>query len=196
MPFWIRQKYIDNYCFIHINKCGGTSVERFLGVPQVHDTAHRRIERIGRRRWDKNYTFALIRHPYARAVSHYRYRVKINHHTMQDGCPSLNDWIQSAYGDQDRRFYNHPLMFAPCVQWLAVDGRIVVDDVVKLEEIDDRWSDVCEKIGVPFRPLIAKNATSGTSMEEALSLLNNRSIENLNNHFSIDFERFDYLRVD
>lgn len=194
--FWFGQKYLDRYSFIHINKCGGTSVERFLGLPKHHDTAARRIARIGRGRWDRNYTFALIRHPYAKAVSHYRYRVKTNQTGLRDDGIELNAWIHRAYGAKDPRYYNRPLMFAPCFRWLSVDGKIVVDDVVKLEEIDERWPDICRRIARPYRPLRQKNATSGTTTQEALSLLDDESRAILNTHFAIDFAQFDYRRVD
>ena len=82
--FWLKQYFLDGYSFIHINKCGGTSVERFLGIPTVHDTAAHRIKTIVKKNWDNRFTFALIRHPYSKVVSHYNYRTKTNQNNLRE----------------------------------------------------------------------------------------------------------------
>ena len=42
------QRRFGRVVFIHINKCGGTSIEAALGIPKkIHDTALRRREMIG-----------------------------------------------------------------------------------------------------------------------------------------------------
>lgn len=194
--FWFKQKYVDGYSFIHINKCGGTSIERFLGLPKVHDTALRRIKRIGQERWDRNYTFALVRNPYAKVVSHYRYRLKTGQTGLGDGRIDLNEWVHLTYGDRDPRYVNKPLMFEPCFHWVSIGGRIVVDDIIRLEDIDAHWSDVCAKIGVAYEPLRTRNATAGTSTEDAIALLDARSRTIINDHFAADFAQFDYAQVD
>ena len=69
-----QQRETGTYAFIHINKCGGTSVEAALGIPKVHDTAQERREKLGVEAWDRLKNFSGVRDPYARVASLYRYR--------------------------------------------------------------------------------------------------------------------------
>lgn len=192
--FWRAQSRSSRFAFIHINKCGGTSVEKALGLPKVHDTAEERIARIGRDRWDAMHTFALIRHPYAKVVSHYKYRVKTNQTGMGGGEIGLDEWIRRAYGDRDPVLHDQPIMFAPCIAWLTVDGEIVVDQVVKLEEIAAEWPSICRAIGRPRATMAHRNRTSSSSLDEARSRLADESIRILQDRFAEDFDRFEYDR--
>ena len=194
--FWFKQMYVDNYSFIHINKCGGTSIEKFLGIHRVHDTASQRIKRIGLAKWDKRLTFATIRHPYAKVVSHYTYRVKTNQTDLGSTPIDINEWVKRSYGDKDPQFYNKPLMFAPCYDWLSFEDKLVVDKVIKLEELDDRWEEVCDYLGVPFKPLPVHNKTNMGSDSGALKLLNDESVGIIDAHFERDFATFGYNKSD
>lgn len=72
--YLIQQRFFSSFIFVHINKCGGTSIQRALGIPvKDHDTALERKRKIGRR-WDSLYKFSVIRHPYYRVESLDRYR--------------------------------------------------------------------------------------------------------------------------
>ena len=190
--FWLGQKFFDNYAFIHINKCGGTSIEKHLGIPITHDTAEQRIKRIGRARWNDIFTFAVVRHPYAKVVSHYKYRVKTDQTDLADSSIDLNTWIDLAYAQQNPAYFDKPLMFAPCLDWITVDGEIVVKKVIKLEALNEEWEWVCDAIGLPYTPLSNANKTEGHSLEGARSVLNANSIKILNRHFAKDFKAFDY----
>ena len=192
--FWRDQQRSSQFAFIHINKCGGTSVEKALGLPKVHDTARQRIERIGWQRWSQMHSFALVRHPYAKVVSHFNYRVKTNQTGLGAGNIELNDWIKRAYGDRDPMLYDTPLMFAPCVEWLSLDGAIVVKQVVKLENFAAEWSSICDKIGRSGVAMAHANRTSSNSLDEARGLLDADSVRILQRCFAEDFDRFDYRR--
>jgi hypothetical protein len=192
--FWRGQHGDSRFAFIHINKCGGTSVEKALGLPKVHDTAQQRVERIGWERWNRMHSFALIRHPYAKVVSHYKYRVKTDQTGLGGGAVDLNEWIRRAYGDQEPELHDQPIMFAPCVEWLRIDGEIVVRQIVKLEEIASEWPAICRNIGRPGAAMAHANRTSSNSLDEARSLLDAESVRILRDRFAEDFDRFDYER--
>jgi len=125
------------WAFIHINKCGGTSVEQALEIPKIHDTARQRRDRIGAERWARLTTFSIVRHPYDRAASLYRYRVKTGQTGLDTAPLSFDDWVRAAFRDADPAYRDRPLMFAPARDWLAdEDGRIMVDFVGRLERIE------------------------------------------------------------
>ena len=190
--FWFNQLYRDQYSFIHINKCGGTSVEHALGIPKIHDTVEQRIKKIGKRRWDSRFTFTLVRHPYSKVVSHYNYRTKTNQNALLESPLDINSWIKASYGERRSEFYDNPLMFSPCSEWLIYDGDIAVSLVVKLEELNMRWSDICKNLNVTTQPFVIKNSTGMFNPFDATKILSIESIEIINKRFRSDFENFNY----
>ncbi len=192
--FYFKQRFVDRYSFIHINKCGGTSVEQALNIRLVHDSALQRRKKIGRKRWADNFTFAVVRHPYAKVVSHYNYRVKTNQTDLRNEPLDLNAWVKASYGEKNPEYYDQPLMFAPCWDWITEDGKIIVDRVVKLENLNDEWRDICRQLNVAYEPLPAQNRTSSESYQSAVAQLNEESLGIINVHFAKDFEEFGYER--
>ncbi len=175
--------------FIHINKCGGTSVEKALGIPKIHDTALQRIEKIGRDRWDALTTFTIVRHPYSKVASHYRYRVKTAQTGLEDRHIDMNDWIRESYGAKNPQYYDQPLMFAPCVEWISdAAGAILVDHILKLESIDADWASFRATAGVKA-DLPHQNKTAPEAPEFAPDAL-----EIIQTHFAQDFDTLGYAR--
>ena len=68
----------SDFIFIHINKTGGTSIEKALGLEKDHLTASEKKTAIGKQKWKKIYSFAFVRNPWDKVVSHYHHRVKMN----------------------------------------------------------------------------------------------------------------------
>lgn len=190
VDYLLRQRLAGQYVFIHINKCGGTSVEAALQIPvKIHDTARLRRLKLGRRRWDAAYSFALIRHPYARVVSHYKYRVRTNQTGLGARPIELNAWVRAALGDKDPAYYDQPRMFAPCFDWVSDEGgRIIVEHVAKLEAIDVEWPVIQARVG-STAPLPLRNVTRSGPGREALDDGARRLIQV---HFVKDFEAFGY----
>jgi chondroitin 4-sulfotransferase 11 len=188
--FLLRQRAAGRFVFIHINKCGGTSVEAALGIPcKIHDTARARRLKIGRRRWEEAFTFALVRHPYARAISLYKFRVRTNQTGLGDKPIALNDWVRATFGEKDPAYYDKPLMFAPCFDWLSDgNGRIIVDHAAKLEAIDAEWPTIEARTG-RTAALPVHNASGPGPAPEALDPTSRRIVQG---HFQKDFEEFGY----
>ena len=186
---YLRAQQRDGtYPFIHINKCGGTSVEQALGLPKIHDTAMMRRDRLGAEVWNRLATFSIVRHPYAKVSSHYRYRVKKNKTGLGDGRLDLNAWVLETYRDRNPAYYNNPLMFAPCLTWLTDEaGDIMVDHVARLETIDTDWPEIQRLIGVEAAlPQVNKPPSA---RGEPLSP---EAREAIRRAFALDFEAFGY----
>ena len=59
--------------FVHIPKTGGTTVEQTFGITvSCHATADQ-FRSVDLATWDVAHTFAVIRHPLERLISHYEY---------------------------------------------------------------------------------------------------------------------------
>src|SRR5512142_172165 len=124
----LRARYALDYVFIHINKTGGSSVERALGLPFQHKTAVELREEIGAGRWARCFKFTIVRNPWDRAVSHFYYRVQTNQTGLAERPIPFAEWVERVYVERDPRYHDQPRMFMPQVDWIADEGgRILVD---------------------------------------------------------------------
>ncbi|MFV1985834.1 MAG: sulfotransferase family 2 domain-containing protein [Gemmatimonadota bacterium] len=148
---WARFKtrYLLDYTFVHINKTGGSSIEQALGMPFQHRTALELRELIGDAAWDRRFSFAFVRNPWDKAVSHYHYRVKTGQMGLGDTPVPFDEWVIRAYGEHDPAYYDQPRMFMPQYQWLSgPSGNSMVDFVGRFERLHDDFAEVCRRIDV------------------------------------------------
>lgn len=144
----IRSVYFDRFVFIHINKTGGSSIEKALKLPFEHKTAIEKIQEIGRHEWDRRISFAVVRNPWDKVVSHYHYRVYTNQTGMGDGHISFNDWVRRSYGCKDPVYYDQPKMFQPQAEWLKdADLNMCVKEILRFENLAGDFNVLAEKIG-------------------------------------------------
>jgi len=144
----VRYRYFDNFIFIHINKTGGSSVASALKLPFEHLTAVEKMAMVGSRRWEKCLTFTIVRNPWDKVVSQYHYRLKTNQTDMADIPIPFSEWVQRAFAEQDPLYYNFPKMFMTQTEWIAdADGRILVDEIVRFEKLDEGFARVMKKLG-------------------------------------------------
>jgi len=149
------RRYLDEqaragtHAFIHINKCGGTSVEQALGIPvKLHDTAAERRDRIGAARWEALHSFSIVRHPAERLTSQYRYLLRIDWQGMGRAPPGLDAWIEDVLGAGPPRMLSDRRLVMPCLDWLTdAEGRVIVNEIARLETIADDWPGIAARIG-------------------------------------------------
>src|SRR5687768_492427 len=126
----LRARYLSDVIFVHINKTGGTSIEQALGLRFQHKTALELRAELGRRNWERQFSFAFVRNPWDKVASHYRYRVKTNQTDLGTHTIPFDEWVRLAYGEQDAKYYDQPKMFMPQVDWISDEqGEIMVDFV-------------------------------------------------------------------
>ena len=184
----VRRIAARPFGFVHINKCGGRSVEAALGLPKFHADARRMIRIFGRDRWDGMFTFAVVRNPYTRLASLYHYRRRKG----MMGGPEIGfaDWLEAVFARADPQYAHSPAMLRPCRDWL-VDGRgePAVAEVVRLEELPARWPCLCARLGVDAK-LPHRNAGDGSrDCAQLYPPPLRRLVEDV---FSADFEAFGY----
>ena len=144
-----QTKHLLDFVFVHINKTGGTSIERALGAPFQHLTALELRQRLGQRRWGNRFSFGFVRNPWDRVVSHYHYRVKTNQTGLAERPIPFEEWVVRAYGDRDPSYYDQPKMFMAQYRWLSDgEGRQIVDFVGRFERLHDDFAEVCRRLGV------------------------------------------------
>jgi hypothetical protein len=144
---FLQIKYFAKFSFIHINKTGGSSIEKALGVPLVHETALAFRERIGERRWNQRFSFAIVRNPWDRAVSHYHYRRMTNQTGLAEKPLPFNEWIKRVYVDRSPEYVNEEKMFLTQADWVCdAQGRIMVDYIGRFENLQASWDEICERL--------------------------------------------------
>ena len=143
-----RRDHLDDFAFVHINKTGGSSVERALGLPIDHRTALEWRHDLGEREWRRRFTFSVVRNPWDRTVSHYHYRVQTNQTGLGDAPIGFGAWVRRVFADRDPRYLDQPKMFMPQTDWLSdEDGELLVDRVCHFEHLAEEVAQVGDEIG-------------------------------------------------
>lgn len=144
---------ISKPLFIHINKCGGTSIKKIIGESK---NKHEPIRDVLPRIDDPNnyFKFSFIRHPYDRIKSMYFYR-KYNLRRVKLKEVSFEEWFYKAFTDTS--YTAVQLMNKSCWHYLNIDGKLAVDYVGKFENMAEDWKFVAKMIDVsPILPHVNK----------------------------------------
>lgn len=144
------------FAFVHINKCGGRSVEHALGLPKFHGDAKRLRKLHGREKWAEIYSFSVVRNPYSRIASLYRYRAQRDR--LGDPPVPFTEWVLRVFRDHDPALRDGEVMFRPAWNWIHDrKGRLMVREVFRLEELARHWDHICKQVG-RGEPLTHRNA--------------------------------------
>lgn len=178
----------EPFTFVHINKCGGTAVELALGLPKNHQTAAELRDEMGADDWAKRFTFSTVRNPFERVVSIYFYRVRTGQSGLGDRHLNINQWIERVWAEEDPAYFGAKALIATCFDWLSDEDGLIVDEVLKLEDLDTEWDRVAERLGVDVRPgLVNENSHPAYS-----DLLDPASRKTLERAFAADIDSFAY----
>lgn len=178
----------EPFTFVHINKCGGSGVEIALGLPKNHQTAAQLRDEIGAEDWAKRFTFSIVRNPFDRAVSIYFYRVRTGQSGLEDRQLNVNQWIDRVWSDEDSDYFGASALIAPCFDWLSDGDDLIVEDVLKLEDLDREWDRIAKRLAVNVHPGVV-NANSHPAYRDLLDPVSRKTLERA---FAKDIDRFEY----
>ena len=133
--------------------------------------------------WSDAFKWAVVRNPYDRAVSAWRYLEALRNRPLEEvlADPPTRDGALHEY--------NH---FArPYSSMLNVSGVLDVDEVLKFESLDVALPALFNKLGVPFVGLAHVNQTPGAKPKE--SAVSDVAREKIRQMFTDDFESFGYV---
>lgn len=154
--------HVNKFIFVHIPKCGGTTIENIFNGWHKWKTndkligenrQHYKLTQILELNPSCNnyFRFTFIRNPYDRIVSEYHYlkrkfpeKVKI---TFKEFCADLDRNLDLYAGHYHKLtmvdyFDNYP-----------------VDFIGRVETMQRDWDVICELIGIPFNELKKENTT-------------------------------------
>ena len=187
----LRKGESGTFIFIHINKTGGTSIAKVIGLPKNnHFSVEEVMSKIGEEEFNKAYVFCVVRNPWDKVVSHYKFRVKTNQTNMGDNHISFKEWVKQTYGANKNPFYyDKPRMFAPQSDWIKDNNGIIrVSNIIRFESLSNNFESIAKSIGVK-KKLPHLNATKKDSYTE---YYDKETIEIVRNWFKEDIERFNY----
>jgi len=157
-----HERHVRPFVFIHINKTGGSSIERALGLHLEHMTALEKRAQLGANYWDRKFSFAFVRNPWDRAVSHFHYRVQTNQTGLGNREVSFESWVHLCFGQRDPRFFDKPKIFMPQIRWLTDEqGRQLVDFVGRFDRLDADFETVSVRLGRSVRLPHVKTSSRG-----------------------------------
>lgn len=194
MPIYDNHKLI----FIHVPKCAGTSINNFympnleanfsepssfsfkymFGRELQHITA-RRMSIFAPLRFRKYFKFSLVRNPYDRIQSEYRWRkawdVTVSNTTFSDFLSSV------SYRQKDPHF-------RPASDFIfSQNGKLLVDYVGKFEKIDTELKRINELAQLPLSNVLKK---SNVTEREELCTEKDRVF--IRTFYAVDFDNFEY----
>ena len=185
----LHQKYFEDFVFIHIPKCGGTSVERALGVPLTnHDTALERRKKLGEARWARRVKFAVVRNPYARIASSFFYWRAKKDAGLDHWRNQFADWLQHFEIVHKEDGLEKPIKSQ--VWWTSDEqGAPLLDFTCRLEHIEEDLMPVTKALGRDIRlPKVNVNP----HLVDYDQLHNERTRAMTREIYPEDFERFKY----
>ena len=148
-----------NFLFVHIPKTGGSSILDTLrkfpgerGRKWRHEFDHmvcgQCIDIWGEDVIMDAFKFTIVRNPWDKVVSDCFYNVKKG---LLVGEPLVFEkYVRSIVDNNDR-------WKMPMIDWLTWEDSVVVDFIGKLENFQEDFNTICDKIGIPRQELRHKN---------------------------------------
>ena len=167
LPMWLRYRLMDlrgrgeyshfaDECqciFIHIPKAAGTSVARTLFGKGSRHVPYFEYEKINRRKFNRYFKFTFVRNPWDRLVSSYFFLknggindadAKWAKENFAD-FPDFGSFVRGWVNEENILSWQHfmPQHYFVCNS----DGKIMVDFVGKMENMQKDFSYVAMKLG-------------------------------------------------
>ena len=195
------------FVFVHIFKTAGTSIKRAIrryampgwheganfvfkriGIAQFgppsrgdHFNASDLISDIGRKEFNRLFSFAFVRNPWDWELSHYRYICKHQSHGDHAEVTQLKRFSEYLRWRCDGRFQSQE-------SFLLHQGKPVVDFVGRFENLHSDFGYVCRRLNIPFRlPRLNR-----TRREDYRMHYNDRTQNLIAETYAADILRFGY----
>jgi hypothetical protein len=128
--------------------------------------------------WEKYFKFAVVRNPWEVCASAYAMRAAHGKHRDRGFSGFIGSREFAAWAERWRKIYR-------------IDGRIVVDEIVRYEDLADSLERIRLRIGLP-EPLVLPRAKSGYRKGHYRESMNERDAELIARLFAPEIEMFGY----
>lgn len=193
-----------NYIFVHIPKTAGIGVSLSLnGVWHGHCMLREYEKMVARDKFLSMFKFTFVRDPIDRFVSTANFIAQGGRSGIgNEDCRNLNTKYRvsevgiSAFVQQ-LEVDNLPFHFIPQHRWLErYDGRLGVDFIGRVEEIEQDYAFIADRLGLSNRQLVHRNRSGvaglGRGKKFSREDLDEGSIKKLKLMYDRDYRLFDY----
>lgn len=187
---YLEQAKRNGRTFIHIPKCGGTSVKRAMQLdlinhPLLSDMLHAGLPR-------ETIIVSIVRNPFDRLVSAYEHTKKGNRlncafkSLVLDNYSDFESFVLEWLTVENSQKWIH---FLPQSEFLETGEAEIPKHIFKLETIDSHWAEI-QNIFHINTPLPKENTSFKKSIAEYYK--NPQVVERVIAVYSADFENFGY----
>lgn len=156
-------------------------------VFRAHDNIRAAQKRMPADKFNDYFKFAFVRNPWNRLVSEYEFLLERPTHGRHSRVKKLAGFMQFIQMQIPRNDAYQINML--CDR----KGRLLMDFVGKLENLQDDWKTVCEHIGLPYEALPRKNATQHRHFQD---YYDEQSRQLVAKHWAREIEMFGYTFED
>lgn len=152
-------------------------------VFRSHDDILSAKRRMPAELFSRYFKFAFVRNPWERLVSEYEFllkRPKHGRHARVKKMSGFSEFIQMQIPRRDA--YQSKML---CDN----DGKLLMDFVGKLENLDNDWRIASEHIGIPYQELPRKNVTQHRHYQDYFTTETTQLVAR---HWARDIELFEY----
>ena len=156
--------------FIHVPKCGGTSIEHALRkqsfvYQQHYHTSHQELNA----KYNNYFKFTFVRNPYDKIVSEYKWLTNTKHEypvkrvkdfykgvDFKTFLKKFTEWPKSrSKHDPNKGDYYHGLDYMHILHPIRQ-----INFIGRFENLQEDFNIICDKIGIPQRQLPHKNKSN------------------------------------
>lgn len=215
MTYWPKIKNVKNpLMFIHIPKTAGISIQKWMKMKyrKLHERIHLPIDQIDN--YENYFTFTVIRNPYDRAFSAYKYRGQVleNHKLLgiKDCFHELNDW-HKGFAFWVKNYFHIPwkhfnkggkpltlyspqgtgmlIVHLPQLDWITIQNKIVVNKILYFETLDE---DIKSLNQYNNNPVPKKNKSLYQLKNSYKDYYDTKSKKIIERHYEKDLDTFKY----
>jgi len=187
-------KPYKNIIFISKPRCASTTVFNYLytwddkingSKPMYHMLGKDMRSRINN--WDNTFKFGIVRNPYELVVSwyyHHKTTPKVPQEVKNFYPNTFEEWVDKGFPThwaKNHRWVTNPLKQK---QWLYDGDKLIVDKVIKLENINKEFEEI-KNIVKMKKELTINNPSSKEEIDKAL-------LKKIYDYFKEDFIIFKY----
>ncbi len=198
------------FIFLHMRKVASTSMQTILRplcipVPQgrlAHIKSRVRLEwnykhyvfrthenilaakqRMPADKFADYFKFAFVRNPWERLVSEYEYILKRPEHGRHKRVKALKNFGDFIHMQSSRHDAYQLNMLGDR------KGCLLMDFIGKLENLEQDWQTVCQRLGIPYQTLPRQNVTKRKPYQD---YYNAEGIQLVAKHWAREIELFEY----
>jgi len=200
---YIKQQLLDAFgsgkkvLFIHIPKTAGVSLIKTYddSFAEARHSPALLYKLLLGRQYSQFLTFSIVRNPWAKVFSAYNFLLRGGLSgtdpemgcILQTECPSFELFIKEWLPKNGVCCYMH---FVPQHEFVCGWGEdVIVDNIIKLEQLNNDWPGIANKLCLPPRNIPRENASSQNDFRK---YYDNESIDIVNKLYEKDINLFKY----